>query len=80
MRQLQPDKRQSVAGLFNRPIERVKADMILCHEVCNSQMKALNERMGGLGQRMGDFGAEMRGINESLRREAVKDSEKDKES
>ena len=43
-------------------------------------MKALNERMGGLGQRMGDFGAEMRGINESLRREAVKDSEKDKES
>ena len=40
----------------------------------------MNKRMDGLDKRMDDFGAEIRGINEFLRREAVKDSEKDKES
>ena len=40
----------------------------------------MHKRMDGLDKRMDDFGAEIRGINEFLRREAVKDSEKDKES
>ena len=40
----------------------------------------MNKRMDDMGKRMDDFGAEIRGINEFLRREAVKDSEKNKES
>ena len=59
------------------------------------EMRGLNKRVDGLdnhlnkrmddmnnhmSKRMDDFGAEIRGINEFLRRESVKDSEKDKES
>ena len=61
-------------------IRKAMADMQVGLADLRGEMKVLNERMGGLDKRMDDFGAEMRGINEFLRRDSVKNSEKDKES
>ena len=46
----------------------------------DNRMDGLENRVGDLGGQVRDMGGEMRGINEFLRRDSVKDSEKNKES
>ena len=57
----------------NKALGELKADMSKSFGELKGELKGLNEQMGGLVE-------ELRGINEFLRRESVKDSEKNKES
>ena len=57
----------------NKALGELKADMSKSFGEMKGELKGLKGQMGGLVE-------ELRGINEFLRRESVKDSERDKES
>ena len=58
----------------------VRGDVKVLSERMDGLDKHMSKRMDGLDNRMGGLEVEVRGINEFLRRESVKDIESDRES
>ena len=71
----------------NKALGELKADMSKSFGEMKGELKGLKGQMSGLegqvgylGKQVSGLGEEVRGINEFLRREAVKGSERNKES